>query len=139
MRRNCFRVSNSAATVTGSNRFTTAVHINDRGVNILMSGKVEIAGFQAFAHVADGGFTQQHGTQHGLLGLHVLRQPVTVGCVIVRRRVLVGCRIALRVKIGHAAPHMRSWMRRQLSSLIAYSSRMTLAGTPMGVKPRRFK
>ena len=65
-------------------RLTSAVQIQDRVVDILMRGPVEVAGTQLLQHVGDGILAQEHAAEDGHLGRVVLRWLTTV--------VLTGCR-----------------------------------------------
>ena len=50
----------------GVGGFAAAVEVEDRVVDILMGGSVEVAGAKAFQNVGDGVLAQQHAAQHRL-------------------------------------------------------------------------
>ena len=65
---------------------TAPVQVQDRVVDVLMRGAVEVAGAQPLQHVGDGVLAQQHAAEDGLLGRDVLgRLPTEV--LTGRRRV----------------------------------------------------
>ncbi len=57
----------------GVGGFAAAVEVEDRVVDGLVGGAVEIAGAQHLENVGDGVLAQQHAADDGLLGNHVLR------------------------------------------------------------------
>ena len=50
-----------------------AEEVEDRVVDVLVRGPVEVPGAQPLEHVGDGVLAQQHAAQHGLLGDQILR------------------------------------------------------------------
>jgi hypothetical protein len=58
----------------GVGRLAAAVEIEDRVVEHLVGGPVEVAGAQHLHHVGDRVLGQQHAAEHRLLGLQVLRR-----------------------------------------------------------------
>ena len=54
-------------------RLTTAVEVEDRVIDVLVGGPVEVARAQALQDVGDRVLAQQHPAQHGLLGDEILR------------------------------------------------------------------
>ena len=58
-------------------RLAATVQIEDRVVDVLVRGPVEVAGPQPLEHVGDGVLAQQHAAEHGLLGRRVLGRLAT--------------------------------------------------------------
>ena len=58
-------------------RLAAAVEVQDRVVDALVGGPVEVAGPEPLEHVGDGVLAQQHPAEHGLLGGLVLRRLAT--------------------------------------------------------------
>ena len=58
----------------GIGRLAPAEQVDDGLVDLLVLGQVEVAAPDHLGHVADGVFAEQHGPEHRLLGLHVLRR-----------------------------------------------------------------
>ena len=54
-------------------RLTSAVQIQDRVVDVLVRGPIEVAGAKPLQHVGDGVLAQQHPAEDGLFGRGVLR------------------------------------------------------------------
>jgi hypothetical protein len=54
-------------------RLTASVQIEDRVVDVLMRGPVEVTGTQPLEHIGDRVLAQQHAAQHRHLGRVVLR------------------------------------------------------------------
>ena len=57
----------------GVGRLAAPVEIQDRVIDVLVGGAVEVTGAQPLQHVGDGVFAEQHAAEHRLLGRHVLR------------------------------------------------------------------
>ena len=84
---------------------TAPVQVQDRVVDVLMRGPVEVAGAQPLQHVGDGVLAQQHAAEDGLLGRRVLRR--------LTAEVLTGwrgvhTRMAEVIYDSHAASHLPS-------------------------------
>ena len=58
-------------------RLAAPVQIEDRVVDVLVRGAVEVAGTQPLQHVGDGVLAQQHAAEDGLLGRSVLGRLTT--------------------------------------------------------------
>ena len=58
-------------------RLAATVEIQDRVVDVLVVGAVEVSGPEPLEHVGDGILAQQHPAEHGLLGRFVLRRLAT--------------------------------------------------------------
>ena len=76
-----------------------AVEVQDRVVDALMVGAVEVAGPQPLEHVGDGVLAQQHSAEHGLFCGLVLRRLATE--VLGGRRDVVDARTAAVVHDSH--------------------------------------
>ena len=89
-------------------RLAAAVQIEDRVVDILMGGFVEVARPQPLQHVGDGVLAQQHAAQHGHLGGVVLRWLTPI--VLTGRR-YIQTRMAKVVHDSHSQSHLPSLSR----------------------------
>ena len=79
-----------------------AVEVQDRVVDALMVGAVEVAGPEPLEHVGDGVLAQQHAAEHGLLGGLVLRRLATE--VLGGRWNVVDTRMAAVIHDSHGVP-----------------------------------
>ena len=84
-------------------RLTAAVQIQDRVVDVLVRGPVEVAGPQPLQHVGDGVLAQQHAAEDRLLGGGVLRG-LAAEILTGRRDVHAG--MAKVIHDSHGASHL---------------------------------
>lgn len=84
----------------------TPVQVQDRVVDDLVSGLVEVTRPQLLEHVGDGVLAQQHPAEHRLLGSGILRGLATE--ILVRRGILLPRGTSGPPQViydSHAAPH----------------------------------
>ena len=86
----------------GVRRLTAAVQVQDRVVDALMVGAVEVAGPEPLEHIGDGVLAQQHAAEHGLFCGLVLRRLATE--VLGGRWNVVDTRTASVVHDSHCGP-----------------------------------
>ena len=84
----------------GVGGLAAAVQVQDRVVDVLVGGPVEVAGPQALEDIGDRVLAQQHATEHRLLGGEVLRGLATE---VLRGRRGIGSGLAEIVNYRHRA------------------------------------
>ena len=87
------------------------VEVQDRVVDVLVCGAVEVAGPQPFQHIGDGVLAQQHAAQHRLLGGQILRW-LTAEVFTGRRASMPGARSSTTAMGSHLPLHTtRTYIR----------------------------
>ena len=82
-------------------RLAAAVQVEDRVVDVLVRGPVEVAGTQPLQHVGYGVLAQQHAAEDGLFGRSVLRR---LAAEVLTGRRDVHTRMAEVIHDSHGAP-----------------------------------
>ncbi len=89
----------------GVGRLAAAVEVEDRVVDQLVRGTVEVGALELLDAVGDGVLGQEHAAEHGLLGADVLRrEPVVRRATVTGRRRREGARAQLGERHGLPFP-----------------------------------